>query len=270
MKPAGGWLRWAWRAWLVYVLVLAALVLLSLPTLYEALRRPCDAATQYCPGMALTPDQFANLQASSLPIELHAALSLAITFAVDSGVGFTLALVLFWRRRDNWAALLLALPIVSHAAAYPGGLLLLEAAHPWLRPLTRLPDFFVLLGWYAAFLVFPDGRFVPRWGRWLLLAAVPAALVTYAIDATEFESPVAAAISTGFALSFVLILAFQIYRYWRVSSPTQQAQARWVIYCFAILLGFLAVIQPGLKLIFPDAIVTSKRKSCVFSKERSW
>src|SRR5215469_10027805 len=77
-------------------------------------------------------------------------------------------------------------------------------------------------------LLFPNGRFAPRWTRWL--AVVQVIYWTVEIFVLSSAPPVVG------ALSFVLFLMLtgslgvvQIYRYRRVSSAIERQQTRWVV-----------------------------------------
>jgi hypothetical protein len=110
-------------------------------------------------------------------------------------------------------------------------------------------------GWVAHFLsmastasvpilayMFPDGRFVPRWTRWLALL-----WGTLALAATFFRTLDPYTWAPWYSYTFLLLglgsaIVAQIYRYRRVSTPAQQQQTKWVIFGFAAaILGFAAV-----------------------------
>jgi len=50
---------------------------------------------------------------------------------------------------------------------------------------------------------------------------------------------------------FLLALAFQVYRYWRVSGPVQRAQARWVVFCLALAMAALFILAPAARALVP-------------------
>jgi hypothetical protein len=83
----------------------------------------------------------------------------------------------------------------------------------------------------ALIVLFPDGRFVPRWTRWLILFTI---LLTAAI----FFFPLFYwwALVGGTALG---AMCGQIYRYRYVSTPTERQQTKWVL--FSILLWWLLI-----------------------------
>jgi hypothetical protein len=105
---------------------------------------------------------------------------------------------------------------------------------------------------FLFFYLFPDGRFVPRWTRWLVLP-----IVAYAAPTAFFpDSPASPENwpSLPYALplrSLLLTGVFaQVYRYRRLSSRTQRQQTKWVVFGFsAALAGYVGVIS--LQILFP-------------------
>jgi hypothetical protein len=79
--------------------------------------------------------------------------------------------------------------------------------------------------------LFPDGRFVPSWSRFL--APLPYLLFLVALWFEEkFVTP-------GWMILLLLAFVFggvasQIYRYWKVSHPEQRQQTKWVIFAIAV------------------------------------
>ena len=103
--------------------------------------------------------------------------------------------------------------------------------------------------------LFPDGRFVPWWTRWVafvwLLPQLPEFFAPgSSLDPLRYPPLLQAAGFLGFVLSVVVA---QVYRYRRVSTPVQRQQTKWVVFGLAIaLIGFLALtfLTP---LLFPTA-----------------
>jgi hypothetical protein len=99
------------------------------------------------------------------------------------------------------------------------------------------------------FFTFPDGRFVPRWTRWL------AALWAVLFVPNVFFSGSSLDLLDG-PLFFVyvgsLVLA-QVYRYARVASPVERQQTKWVVFGFAAAIGgfgatvVLGDVVPGVR-----------------------
>jgi hypothetical protein len=85
------------------------------------------------------------------------------------------------------------------------------------------------------FFIFPDGRFVPRWTRWIALGYAGVQLwrlfqpVLYARFSLTFAMPI-----------FFCMILSQVFRYLRVSSPLERQQTKWVVYGLAI--GFTPLL----------------------------
>jgi signal transduction histidine kinase len=139
-------------------------------------------------------------------------------------------------------ALLVSFYLLLHSATTAGPLEALEpfvpgaynasvfVIQPFLAPLTIL-----------IFAVFPDGRFVPSWTRWVfVLSCIAMVIVAASYPIFGFFDPAAAqgpllifsllgAIAVGVSLLYA-----QVYRYRNISTPEQQQQTKWVIYGTAV------------------------------------
>ena len=119
--------------------------------------------------------------------------------------------------------------------------------------LTQLPgDLLNILLGTLPFLVgylFPDGRFAPRWTRWLVLL-----IVLFVVGSTFFPSSLFNTVNWPNPLRTVVqftpvvtVLFAQVYRYVRVSSPIQRQQTKWVllgIITTILYLVALAILAP--------------------------
>ncbi|MGZ3715330.1 MAG: hypothetical protein ACXVA4_07925, partial [Ktedonobacterales bacterium] len=105
------------------------------------------------------------------------------------------------------------------------------------------------------FYLFPSGHFVPRWTRWCALLVV-AYWVTMVIFPALENGPVGLLL----LVFFVTALVAQVYRYRRVSTPTEREQAKWVLFGFAAAVAIIvvpALIQPLLPATITDGVNTS-------------
>ena len=95
--------------------------------------------------------------------------------------------------------------------------------------------------------LFPDGRFVTRWARWLLLCWA-VAVIPYFMFMSFMTSP--SILWYGFA-ALGLIMIAQVYRYRTVSSPLQRQQVKWFIFggCVAVIIIVGLIVPP---FIFPS------------------
>jgi hypothetical protein len=95
------------------------------------------------------------------------------------------------------------------------------------------------IGWAIlipfVFLTFPDGRFVPRWTRWLGIAWIVLALMVLLDDLYAIgQGGSIPTYTSPFILVWVSIwvsgILAQFYRFRRVTSPVQRQQTKWVLY----------------------------------------
>jgi hypothetical protein len=155
------------------------------------------------------------------------------------------AALIFRRRSAERVGLLTAFALVLF-----GGITLsatIQASELAYPGLSWLIDRLSSLGHIAMlvlFYIFPDGRFVPGWLRWvaLLLAAtlvIDPLLTGSFLDVSTWPRPLSVIYTAGLFSSAVLA---QAYRYVRVSSAIQRQQTKWVIFGLATgLAGFYAV-----------------------------
>lgn len=213
--------------WLLIATLSVGLFLAGVPFHYRQLLQVC--AGPECAYWQISPPELLALQDLGLSHVLYASysLTLAITWALAYS---TVAYVIFWRRSNEWMALLTALWLVTFGtmAEAPQAL---AASQPMLRPLVEILG---ELGW--AFLLplflftFPDGRFVSRWTRRLFFIYMLVGAVGTAI---EHFLPHLAENQTGEQVVWFSMMltgiGSQVYRYRRVSGPAQRQQTKWVV-----------------------------------------
>jgi hypothetical protein len=169
------------------------------------------------------------------------------------------ALIIFWRRSDDWMAMLVALTLILLWVMAPPALMTLST----LQPAWQMPVAFIrVLGlgcMLMVFYLFPDGRFTPGITRWLtfvwgaslvLVFLFPAAfLPDLIVDVETVRQILILLWYLGWFISGVIA---QIYRFRFVSSPAQRQQTKWIVFGFAALFLILAV--SGTPLVFIPAL----------------
>jgi signal transduction histidine kinase len=187
---------------------------------------------------------------------LRSAGGVTLTFiTLLSPCWFAVSLLIFWRRSDDWMALYISLFLVMLATNLSPALSVLSYEAGFTSPLGVCLTLLHLLAWSAAvffFALFPDGRFVPGWTRWLILAylawQVPLCLPANAPFSIVHWPPLLVA-----SLFLGLVLACgsaQLYRYRRVSTAVQRQQTKWIM--FGMLVGTLLDLANLLPLlVFP-------------------
>ncbi len=237
----GGWLRLVRAVWLAVAVLVVGMFLAAVPLRYEQF-----FSLSYLPeGMDPTALR-ANLERAGLSMGFYAAYHLAM----EAGFALLcLALgVVIWRRSDERMALFVSLLLVFLGTTFWGVLQALAAVYPAWGPAVMLVDSLGTVSLFVFFYLFPDGRFVPRWTRWVTVAAL--VLITLSVffpgsllNPDNYPIPVFLLFMLGLLLSGVVA---QGYRYRRVSGPIQRQQTKWVIFGFAAAIaGFLGVIFFG-------------------------
>jgi hypothetical protein len=192
------------------------------------------------PDLIRPPSVRAALQQAGVPDQATIVVAFIIPLAATAAIG----LLIFWRRSDDWAAILFSLALVAGCSIPLRSEWDLEQAVPWLELPIRLVWGLANFLFLILLFVFPDGRFVPRWTRLLGAAAIPAAFL---VDLTQELSKARLGLTALiWSLFWGAGLAAQIYRYRHVSGPVQRQQTKWVALAFGLIVLFilLGVVLP--------------------------
>ena len=129
------------------------------------------------------------------------------------------AVLIVARRSNDWIALLVSFSLISlGTVAFSPANSILLTAQPQVVPLVDVLTTLGFISLLFLFLVFPDGRFIPRWTRWatpfLFLFVISERLLL-----------------TGLIMFLVYLVVSgysQIYRYRRASDARGRQQTKWV------------------------------------------
>jgi hypothetical protein len=240
VAPGQRWLFFARVGWLGVVVLALGLFFGSIPEQYHSLITFDD------PDLAHGTVR-ANLEAAGISTGFYALYLLLLNVPsamVWAGVG----VVIFWRRSDNWMALLTSLCLILFGTfSLNDGPKAMADHYPALWLPVHLLQLFGTVSLAFFLYLFPNGRFVPRWARWVILFwtahEVAYYLFPHSVLNTDRSFPL---------LDIVLLSAFtcialgaQVYRYVRVSNPVEREQSRWVIFGLVVAgLGFVAFNAP--------------------------
>jgi hypothetical protein len=224
-------LRAAQVAWVAVALVALAIVFFSLPALYAQFTTHCREAAAVCLERGqLTPEYAQAFREAGIPPRSYAILMVGVD-AFSRLVWFAVGALIFLRRSRDPMALLVAFFLVSFGTATfaSDGVHALISTNPaWRIPGTGMQ----ILGEVGAvmfFLLFPGGRFAPRWTRWLAVAFLAFQIPGYFFPnlySDLFPGNVEGLVFMSLVLG---MLGSQIYRYRRVSTPRQRRQTKWVV-----------------------------------------
>ena len=220
----GPWRPIAQLVWLV--LVVLVVVFWSLGTITLVSEPLPDCAEVTCDPVDFNAGDVEVAREIGLPTGLGDGLLADLIAFVPGLLFFIIAGVIFWRRSDDSMGLL-----VSFTLVFLGGLLFtssndaLDRAYPELDVPVGIVSLLGLMSMAFMFYLFPDGRFVPRWTRW-----VAGSSLLLILAGELLPVPVALSGTGVFA---------QIYRYIRVSGPVERQQTKWVVFG---LMGAVALI----------------------------
>src|SRR5579859_1238159 len=245
----GGWLILARVAWGVVVVLVLVLFLVSLPTYLTHLQTLC--IHQPCSYLQLTLNGARSLQALGISVEGYAVLTLTLTLGAAL-VWMVMGGVLVLRRSDDWMALLVAFMLVVGGASNGINVGTTTSQVGWEAP-ANLLGFLFSLALFVVFSLFPSGHFAPRWTRWLipvfLLNSFP-----HQFFADWYAHLPGWANFLGlldFVGSLLLLVLAQIYRYWRVSTPVQRQQTKWIL--FSLTVGIVSILGGSFfEIFFPS------------------
>ena len=252
--------------WLALVVPSVGLFIASLPVYYAQIQRACvDPVTCNIAG-TLTAKGLQELSALGLSVSGYAAL-LTIFFTIIVAIWSGIGLLIFWRRSDEWFALLTAFFLVMFNPTYPGfPISALALAYPALNvPITFMSG--LGLASLALFLVlFPNGRPVPRWMGLVLLLAMIGTVSTVFPPTSPFSSNNLPGWLNGLITVpvFGAIIFSQIYRYRRVSTRVERQQTKWVVFGIIVALTGIFVILPIFTFFFPTLNQLNTPSSVIF------
>ena len=237
----GRWLLPARVAWVAVAITALAIILFSIPSSFEYYQSVCTAASEVCSDeLAVhqaTPEGVRALGDIGLSLRSYALLNVVVD-KVFQLVWFAVGALIFWRRSDDLMALLVSAFLVSFGpvAVDPTAAYTLISSQPaWWLP-VRSVHIVGSVSPVLFFFLFPSGRFVPHWTRWLAVALIVNDVPHFLFPQLYSRLPSLETVSYLVFLGGVVSMIWsQIYRFRRVSSPAQRQQSKWVV--FGLTLG---------------------------------
>jgi hypothetical protein len=221
--------------WLLVFVVAIGLFCVSIPAYY-------DAIVSYSASDFKPPAIRASLEASGVSVQFYAICLLSISFATTVA-WVAVAVVIFWRRADNWMTLFASLSLLTFATlSLPPSRTVLADQSSAVWQAINLLALFGTVALYTFYLLFPSGRFVPRWTRWaaVLFAAHEAFFYLFPdsiFNVAKSFPLLDIAMLTTFAC---IAIGSQLYRFRYVSSPVERHKTKWVV--FGLVLAGLGAI----------------------------
>ena len=241
----GRWLLLARVAWVVLTVIVIGLHVAGIPYFYAHQIGSLNLGR-------LTPEQVRLFESLGLTPYFYAAYTVALpvgTMLVFSAI----ATVIFWRKSADRMALFVAFTLVvfGGAALTSDVPHTLAAAHPALWLPVYLLDYLGQVAFGVFFYVFPNGRFVPRWTRWLAVAVA----LLYVPNVFFPDSSLNLLDGLPFLGFLGSLVVAQVYRYRWVSGPVARQQTKWVVFGVAVaLVGFATLITLANLVLSPKSI----------------
>lgn len=171
-------------------------------------------------------------------LSMEAGVALALLFSIVPIILGTIAsLLICWLRSDDWMALLSAIALTTLSG--------IPNTNPYVAAVQRIT---VLLA-FTWLILFPNGRFAPRWSWVFIIFLLPNLLFYTLLDlgilSYSISYPVIELLGQAFiTLGGLGIVGVSIFRYRRIFSPIERLQAKWVILPF--LVGFAPIVITNL------------------------
>ncbi len=233
------WLRVAWN--LLFLLLVGSFVA-TLPVLY---RNISSLSPLNRPETTWTAQQVVvSLAALDLSRSFYVIyqLILRVSFLL---IYFVVGGLIFLRKSADRGAVAIATVLIVFGWGSAGVANVYEEMYPAYQVVFRSLSLlsFSSLGFF--FLIFPDGRFVPRWTGWLgalIVITAPLSALDSPVNPTRWPVPWGLIVTVLYLIVFIYA---QVYRYRRVSTPDQRQQTKWVMYSLGVLI-FGYIIPSGI------------------------
>ena len=240
-------------------LALAAFILVALvkavPIYFEQAQQICTLGPAECAQSTLmTVERLHQFEALGVSLTAWAAYTLITRLFLNAVFGLV-ALIIFLRKPKERMPLFVAFFLLSFAN---NGVInaLGQSSAAWWLPVQLI----TASGWGSFllfFTLFPSGHFAPRWMRWVVIVFVVLLFLGIFFPGSPLDvgNSLPWFPSIAFPAMFASMLAAQVYRYRRVSTPVERQQTKWVVYGVAIML--ILAIGFSLPMLFSSTYTQS-------------
>lgn len=255
-RQRGGWLLLARLAWVILSLITVGIFITAVWGIHTVWNKPqlCDQPFINSRANCLANEQALNQL--GLSFDFYAVL-FPIEIAIEVAPWILVGALIFSRKSRELFGLLFSLMlVVSGTLELDGGIRhQIVFDYPALDMFINIMDFIgsaLLIVWY----LFPDGRFVVSWTRWLAIGWIGVQFLNTIfygkspLDPYTWPEP----FPTGIIVVFVASLAYSIvFRYRHISNSVQRQQIKWVVASGSVFVLIyisqyiiLPFIRPGL------------------------
>jgi hypothetical protein len=236
--------------WLTIAICSVMLFVVALPLYVRFLETLCAGASCFTGQVNLQTVQ--TLQHAGISIDAYAIVNVTLTIILAL-LWASVGLLMFWRKSSDWMVLIFSLWFMTQILSTENASLVgfQQVSVPFLNVIdtgllvsNALDTSLVFL----VFALFPNGRFAPRWMRWVAFLAIILYIGSAFVPQPEGTDPIG---SLFFFLFAGILLGGQVYRYRRVSTPLERQQTKWVVASLVVaLLLEIGIYLPSV--IFPS------------------
>jgi hypothetical protein len=236
------WTRWLSLVWVVIGVCTVALFIPSLVEAHHYLVVPC--AGSHCFEDQISPRAARALSREGFSVTFYGNYYTALA-GVFAAVWTLLGLVLVLRKPLDPLAAFSAMSFVGFGCSLLGVMNAPTVAGERWSLLAKALNETGFLSLFILLYIFPSGRFVPTWTRWLAIVMVvlvesPIIFTHTALNTDNWPGPLSLLPFATIVFSSVFA---QVYRYRRVSGPIERQQTKWVVFGVAVsLISFFGVV----------------------------
>ncbi len=163
-------------------------------------------------------------------------------------LSLALAVILVWRKPNERMAAFVACYLLLFGAVLGGPLertVVLWSQWELQASAIAKPILFATPT-VALFALFPSGRFVPPWTRWLTLSSILLIAAIFYLPPywwPDVGNPIAGLTAITWAVILLAALYAQVYRYRRVSNSTERQQTKWVVFGFFLWILLVTLVS---------------------------
>lgn len=241
------WLHVLRVLWVVAAVLSVQILLLGIPPAYTQLSTLC--VEQDCPSYRIVPQGMAALEDLGWTLHGYAVYNIVLV-VITTLIALGVSVVIFRSRPRDPMALYTAvtlLLVVSFLGEYGD---VLPLVHPAFEAIAAVGYLLTLFMFVGLFYIFPDGRFVPRWSKWVFLAwfAVPIIAISLVFaDLLDAYLPYGVLLTGPLLLTCVVA---PIIRY-RRADPMERQQLKWTLFGLIQLAAVMILLVEVGPLVFP-------------------
>lgn len=219
-----------------------ALFVYAVPNFYVELRDNC--IDQECTAFYDTPPSSKWLEDRGLNSNWFAGAYTGL-YSLFGLVYISVGLIVYRQKSRELVGQVTAIALVLQGFSFNAISLPLQNLHPALTFVIEAVNTFSFLALMSLFFLFPNGRFNPKWTRYLLIVILIPGVLRGLFPGTKLDMQT---VSGPFFMIWVIIwmtslITIQVYRYRKVLGPLERQQTKWAVSGMSAAIFGLLVIS---------------------------